>query len=324
MARRKRVIEHVVSADEDGLTALAVLSDLLFDVPTATLKRLLKYEGVTLAGAPVTAGRKVAAGERLLVEDGPGLDQARIPAARLEGFEVLREVHDVLVCFKPAGLPVEAERGLEAREFRGALLHYLGERALRPRVAHRLDKDTSGLILVALSRSALSELSGRFEAREVKKEYLAFVRGRVREEEGLIDTPLETPGRRGKKKAPAKDGKGKDARTRWRVEERFGRHTLVRAFPETGRQHQVRAHLASLGHPIVADFRYGGGKHLLLSDLKPGYRPPADGERPLFGRVALHAHRLSLTVGGELLELEAPPPRDFEVALRQLRKYDPN
>lgn len=317
------MIDHVVTTDEEGLTTLALLSDLLFDVPTATLKRLLKDDLVTLASAPSTAGRKVTAGERLVVEDESALADARIPPAPLDGFEILREVHDVLVCFKPAGVPVEAERGQDALEFKGALLHHLRGRTCRPRVAHRLDKDTSGLILVALSRAALTDLTRRFEAREVKKEYLALVRGRVREDQGVVDLPLLAPSRRSTKKAPLKDGKGKDALTRWRVEERFGRHTLVRAFPETGRHHQVRSHLASLGHAIIADFRYGGGKHLLLSDLKPGYRPSADGERPLFGRMALHAHRLSLTLGGEPFDFEAPPPRDFEVALRQLRKYDP-
>ena len=318
------MIEHVVTEGEEGLTVLAVLSDLLFDLPTAALKRFLKYKLVSLNGAACTAGQKVAAFERLTIEDEAAISHERIPAARLDGFEVLREVNDVLVCVKPAGVAVEAERGVEAREFRGALLHHLGGRGCRPRLAHRLDKDTSGLILVALSRAALTELTQRFEAREVKKEYLVLVRGRLREDKGTIDLPLETARRKSRKKAPVQVGHGKNAVTRWQVEERFGKHTLVRAFPETGRQHQIRAHLASLGHPVVADYRYGGGKALLLSDLKPGYRPPYDGERPLMDRVALHAHRLAFTLAGEDLAFEAPVPRDFEVALRQLRKYDPD
>ena len=155
------------------------------------------------------------------------------------------------------------------------------------------------------------------------KEYLALVRGRTREDGGTIDLPLETQKRSRGNRPRVEVGDGKAALTVWQVEQRFGRHTLLRVFPKTGRQHQVRAHLSAIGHPLVVDRRYGGGEQLLLSEIKRGYRPSADGERPLLARTPLHAHRLgAVSPSGEPLELEAPLPQDMAVALRQLAKYD--
>jgi RluA family pseudouridine synthase len=304
-----------VAPAEAGLTAMAVLADALPDVRTADLRRLFKLDGVTRAGRPCGEGQTLAAGDRLEAEL-TGLP--RIAPAPLPGFEVLARVGDVLACDKPAGAISEDT------PLRAAVLHALeqrGEPRARPRVAHRLDRYTSGILLVALSRAALQRLTAAFEARAVEKEYQALVAGVPRQDAGRVDAPLRVVGR-GKRPVVIDPAQGKPAATRWEVAERFGRHTLLRAWPETGRMHQVRVHLASEGWPIVCDAIYGRKDPLLLSQLKRGKYQPRRGqeEKPLLDRLALHAARLALESEG--LAVESPLATDLELALKRLRKYD--
>lgn len=309
-------------APEDGLEALGVLADALPDVPTAALKRLFASGQVLRAGRACGAGQRLAAGEELSVAAGALARLERVSPAPLPGFAVLYEDPGLLACFKPAGVSVVAERGASERPFLGAVLHHLASRPGRPRLVHRLDRETSGVVLVALDRATLRELGRQFADREVGKEYLALVHGAPREDTGRVELPLAVEQRPRRGRPPVTWGRGKEAATAWEVVERFGRHSLLRACPETGRQHQVRAHLAALGHPLVCDAAYGGRGPLLLSALKRGrYRNKGE-ERPLLARVALHARRLRFVRAGAPCEVVAPLPADFERALACLRRHD--
>ena len=316
---------HEITPAEAGRSLLSVLGDLFPDVRSTDLRELCEHQGVTRDGRQCGAGESVLTGERLEIESEAGLP--RVPAKALKGFEVLRSEAELLVCLKPAGVSVEGDRfAEESAPLRGAVLHALkaeGREPLpRPRFVHRLDKDTSGVLLVALSHTATADLTAQLAGESehrVRKTYLALVEGRLLEAEGLVDVPLLVNG--GRRKAPVRaDGEGKSARTRFERIEVFGRHSWVRLWPETGRTHQLRVHMAHLGHPIVCDAHYGKSEPLLLSKLKRDYRPSRREERPLLARLALHAEAVEFALGPERARVEAALPKDLRVALKQLRR----
>jgi 23S rRNA pseudouridine1911/1915/1917 synthase len=174
--------------------------------------------------------------------------------------------------------------------------------ALRPGIVHRLDKDTSGLLIVAKTEAALRALQAAIKAREVRREYLALVHGRVAVAEGTIEAPIARHPRHRRRMAVVARGRG--AVTRYRVRDRFASATLVEASLQTGRTHQIRVHFAHLGHPVVGDPVYG-----------------RRGERWGMRRQALHAFRLTFTHPGTgaLIAVEAPLPQDMANALDAVR-----
>ncbi len=193
-----------------------------------------------------------------------------------------------------------------------------------PRLVHRLDKGTSGVLLVAKTAAARAELGRQFEDREVGKEYLALARGDPRGDSGTVDLPivpevLTAPGKPRMRTVP--HGQGPPTRTDWRVEERFGRFALLRLTLHTGRTHQIRVHCAALGHPLACDDQYGDGKPLWPSTLA-GADAPERGEAPLLDRVALHSARLVFTHprSGERVAVEAPLPEDMARTVEALRR----
>jgi RluA family pseudouridine synthase len=197
-------------------------------------------------------------------------------------------------------------------------------------VVHRLDRETSGLLLVAWRPEPHRALSIQFQRREVAKTYLAIVRGEVARDEFEVDAPLEKDPAGGSRMRIARPGEGKKSLTRFRTAERFRGFTLLSAHPRTGRQHQIRVHLRHAGHPLAVDPAYGGAAGLFLSELKRGYRPARDRpEAPLIGRVSLHALALEVRdpapapEEGATRRLECPPPKDFQRALDALRRYIP-
>jgi len=192
----------------------------------------------------------------------------------------------------------------------------------RLRLVHRIDKETSGLLMFATNRAAQQHLSHQFQNNQVRKEYLALVAGEVADDQGRIDAPLDRHPSSRERMAVSRHGR--PALTLWRVEERFRGLTLLRVFPRTGKTHQIRVHLASIGLPLAIDPLYNprGPGRLLLSSFKRGYRPPLEGERPLIARLTLHAHRLEFSgMDGETIQLEADLPKDFRAVLAQLRKF---
>lgn len=189
-------------------------------------------------------------------------------------------------------------------------------------VVHRLDRETSGVILFARTPAAHRELSQMFERREIEKTYLALVRGVLTVDRGVIDTAIrEHPSRPGSVHIHPS---GKPSFTAFTVVEYFRGYTLVEARPRTGRLHQIRIHFASIGHPLAVDVTYGGASGLYLSSIKRGYRPkPGEEEKPLIGRVTLHASSIAFKhpSTGENVKIEAPLPKDFRSVLQHLRKW---
>jgi 23S rRNA pseudouridine1911/1915/1917 synthase len=194
---------------------------------------------------------------------------------------------------------------------------------LRPGIVHRLDRDTTGVILVAKSNQVHHRLSGQFERREVAKEYRAIVRGELSADADVIETFLRVhPKAREKMIVCEPDGKARHAVTRYEVLERFRGFTLVRLLPKTGRTHQLRVHMKHLGCPIVADRLYAGHAQLTLGDLDT--EQSGDGaDRTLMSRQALHAFRLEFRhpVTDAPLAMEAPVPEDMQRTLEALQRY---
>jgi RluA family pseudouridine synthase len=234
---------------------------------------------------------------------------------------VIFEDDAVVVFDKPSGLLVAPDRWDKARVNLMGLVHEkLGRHVAN---VHRLDADTSGLLLCAKTKPALDFLSGQFQSKTVGKTYHALVVGSPALDLYTVDFVLKeddaAPGRMCVVKKH-----GKAAVTEFQVLERFGRFALVECRPQTGRTHQIRVHLSASGTPILNDPFYGDETRLLLSELKRGYKGRAD-EKPLIARLALHASRLAFMhpVTRERTEVASPLPNEFEVALKYLRKFRP-
>lgn len=186
---------------------------------------------------------------------------------------------------------------------------------------HRLDRDTSGIIVFAKTEESHKELSQLFEGREMEKYYVGLVYGNMMTASGSIDAPImEHPGKVTKMMTHAK---GKASLTDYEVLESFRLYSWVQFKIHTGRTHQIRVHMQHLGHPIVCDDIYGDAKPVLLSSLKKNFKlaKSADEERPVLSRLALHSFRLKFELRGETFELEAVLPKDLRAVLQQLRKW---
>lgn len=242
---------------------------------------------------------------------------------------ILHVDEDVIVVNKPSGLLSVAGRAHEVSLRELLRAHPRVLETLRPeerdprfgvniRGVHRLDRDASGVILFARSLEAQRDLVRQFEQREVEKIYHAIVSGYVLHD-GVVDRPLmidESAGR-----SRVSDRRGKASVTEFRVLQRLAGNTLVECRPLTGRMHQIRVHMATIGHPLAVDPVYGGGEAIYLSHHKPKYRPSTrHEERPLIGRLTLHAYRLTVMHPRtrEKVTFEAPLPKDFRATVNQL------
>jgi len=226
---------------------------------------------------------------------------------------------DLLAINKPPGLPTLPD-GYDqtAPHVKGLLEGRYGPLW----IVHRLDRDTSGVLALARNPATHRYLSLQFENRTAAKIYHALVSGSPPWEERRVALPLRPDADR-QHRTLVDARQGKLAVTNLRVLERFGLFTLVEARPETGRAHQIRVHLASLGLAVVADGLYGSGAGVYLSQIKPRYKPSRTQAAPLLGRLGLHACALKIQHPdtGDLINLEAPYPKDFENTLRNLRKF---
>jgi 23S rRNA pseudouridine1911/1915/1917 synthase len=297
------------------LTVPAALAGLRFDqalarlVPQHSRSRLSDWIDagkVTLDGSVVAGKRRLAGGERIVVmtgDDAPALHDAPQAIA----LTIVHEDAAIIVVDKPAGLVVHPGSGNRDGTLLNALLHHAPALAGLPRagIVHRLDKDTSGLLVVAKTPTAQTDLVRQLAARTVKREYLAVARGDLARA-AAIDAPI---GRHpGVRTTMAVVATGKPARTHVTPVERFGSATLVRCALETGRTHQIRVHLAAVGHPLVGDPAYGGRR------APPGV--------PAFPRQALHAVRLGLVhpETHRAIQFDAPLPADLDALIAQLRE----
>jgi 23S rRNA pseudouridine1911/1915/1917 synthase len=296
-------LELTVPAALSGRRLDQALAEMLPEFSRSRIQSWIEEGQVLLAGAPAKTRQKVWGGEALSVAPiaHPSETEAAPEAIPLD---IVYEDEAILVLNKPAGLVVHPGSGNWTGTLLNALLHHAPQLRQVPRagIVHRLDKDTSGLMVVAKSIEAQTDLVRQLQARSVSRIYLAVVEGDAAEA-GSVDAPIGRHPRERTKMAVVE--RGKPAVTHFRVLERLPHHTLVECKLETGRTHQIRVHMQSIGHPLVGDPVYG-----------------SRGERKLFHRQALHATRLALLhpVSGELMAWEVPMPPDMAELLDRLRQ----
>jgi len=305
-----RQIELPVGPEETGRRFDLVLQKALGDVSRAFCQKLIRQGHATVNGEKSKPSRALVAGDRVRVDVPPpqttDLRPEEIP------LDVLFEDKDLLVIDKPAGLVVHPAAGHQERTLVHALLHHCrGELSgiggvARPGIVHRLDKDTSGCLLVAKNDVTHRALIAQFQGRDVRKEYLAFVWGELEEEPGKIAAPIGRNPRNRQKMAVNVRG-AKPALTEYEAIERFEECTAVKVVLHTGRTHQIRVHFASIGHPVLGDATYGRKRQ---SPLTARTR-----------RQMLHAHRIGFEHPRtkRWIELTAPLPADMKELLNWLR-----
>jgi len=298
-----------IPAEYAGLRLDAALARLFPEHSRSRLQAWMKEGRVAVDGAAADARRKVLGGEvvRVAVEVPASETAHRAEAIDLP---VVYEDGQLLVIDKPAGLVVHPGSGNWSGTMMNALLHHAPQLAEVPRagIVHRLDKDTSGLLVVAKTLAAQTDLVRQLQARTVRRHYLALVHGGVAAA-GSVDAPIgRHPVQRTRMAIVKRGGAGRDARTHYTPRERFAAATLVECRLETGRTHQIRVHMASIGHPLVGDPVYGK-------------RKSADPVLDAFPRQALHAWRLALVhpATGAEMSWESPLPADFSALLEACR-----
>ena len=296
-----------------GMRLDQALAAALPQYSRARLQRWIRAGAVRANGQAVRARDRVQGGEQLTVEAQFAADTHVAPEAL--PLEILHEDAALLVLNKPPGLVVHPGAGNREHTLQNALLAHDAALARVPRagLVHRLDKDTSGVLMVARTPEVHTRLVAALAKRKVGREYLALCLGEPTGG-GRIDQPI---GRhRSTRTRMAVRGDGREAVTHFRIEERFRAHTLLRVQLETGRTHQIRVHLAHIGFPIVGDPVYGGRKRLLA-----GGAGPLNLALQSFRRQALHAQRLRLQhpLSSRAQSFEAPIPADLEALLRLLR-----
>jgi 23S rRNA pseudouridine1911/1915/1917 synthase len=292
------------------------------------MQKVIDAQAVLVNGHPVKASYKVRPDDAVRVWLPELADDAPVPEDI--PIEVVYDDEAFTVVNKPAGMVVHPAKGnwsgtlVNALQFRyDTLSTVAGEH--RPGIVHRLDRDTTGLLIVAKDDAAHRHLAAQFEQRTVTKEYLAIVAGVPERDSDYVEKTIGPhPTSREKMAIRLPEDGGKPAVTFYQVVDRFRGYALVRCKPQTGRTHQIRVHLAHIGHPIVADKAYSGRDRLTLADLLgPGAGP--EGDAVLIDRQALHAHTLRFThpQTGQALEFVAPLPADMARTLAALRAHRP-
>jgi 23S rRNA pseudouridine1911/1915/1917 synthase len=304
--------QFIVPAEAAGDRLDVFLARQMPDWSRSQIKRLIRDGLVTVGSAPAKkSGEVIEAGMPISVR--AEHEELRATPEDLP-LAVIYEDSDILVVNKAAGMVVHVGSGIKSGTLVNAILHRFAPLGgistmggdLRPGIVHRLDKMTSGLVVVAKNDAAHRRLSDQFKAREVHKTYVALVHGRVAADRGEISRSVgRDPRRRTRMKAGGIAPR--EALTRYRVLRRFGHFTLVEALPQTGRTHQIRVHLASLGHPVVGDTTYGAPAKLRFGDS----------EEPTLPRTFLHAAKLAFMhpLTGAPLEFEAPLPEELATFL---------
>ncbi len=302
MGTRYETVE--LTLDEVGQRLDKALAARLEELSRVQVQTLIREGLVTVNGKPSKAAYRVEGGERV---------QVRVPQPEALSVQpepiplvVLYEDEHVAVIDKPAGMVVHPSFGHTSGTLVNAILARWPQLAElgnveRAGIVHRLDKDTSGVIVVAKTPEALAHLQAQFKARQIEKRYLALVEGIPESSEGVIDAPIGRDPRQRKRMAVTRDGR--QAVTEFRVLELYADHALLEVAPKTGRTHQIRVHLAFIGHPVVGDTVYGRRK-----------------QRVKMKRHFLHAARITFTPTpqSEAVTVEAPLPVPLQDVLRKL------
>ena len=298
----------IVTAEESGERVDALLARHLDGFSRSAAQRLIESGAVLLGGKPVKKNYTCSAGDEFTVTL-PRLADVPLAAQDIP-LDVVYEDDDLIVVNKPRGLVVHPAPGHPDGTLVNALLYHCGDSLSgvggerRPGIVHRIDKDSSGLIIAAKNDFAHLALSAQLSDHSLRRTYEAVVRGRLREDSGTVDAPI---GRHptDRKRMAVTDKASRSAVTHWEVIARYKGYTHVRCRLETGRTHQIRVHMARIGHPLLGDFTYGA---------------PAP-DKGLTGQC-LHARQLRFVHPrtGEAVELEAPLPDYFLEVLKKLRK----
>jgi 23S rRNA pseudouridine1911/1915/1917 synthase len=237
-------------------------------------------------------------------------------------FEILFEDEYLMAINKPPGMLVIPDR---FNKLEKSIIDILKEKNENVFVLHRLDRDTSGALLFAKTEAVHRELSMQFESHKVGKKYIVLVSGVIKNNEGIIDLPLAKKSKN--ENIMIVDRKnGKESITHYKVIKRFERHTLVEAFPKTGRTHQIRIHFKSINYPLAIDKLYSRNEKIFLSDIKTKFKRSESGEKPLMERLTLHSNMLEFThpVSFNKISVQAPLWKDFKILLKNLEKYSSN
>jgi len=338
----QRVIE--VPAEAAGQRLDQFIASQLEGVSRSRVQMLMDQGDVLVNGEREKASLKLRGGERITVTGEPHPAPLKAVAEDIS-LDVVFEDADLAVVNKPAGMMVHAGSGQnEDARSRGTLVNALLYRFkklsstggdLRPGIVHRLDKDTSGLIVVAKNDRTHAALGEMFAGRRMKKTYVALVQGAVERARGTINAGVSRDPVRRTRMTTQPNENARSAVSHYevirRLSNRFGQFTLVKVRIETGRTHQIRVHMASIGHPVVGDTLYGGSGQLTdqvasQAAQSKAARRRADPERLKLGRNFLHAARLEFTHPrtGKLLELEAALPEELKSFLERLESgHDP-
>ena len=297
----------VRTAETGGQRIDAFLAEQVDGLTRSAAQRLMESGAVAVNGGAVKKNYKLCAGDIVALECRPPEETDLIPQAI--PLDVAYEDADVIVVNKPVGMVVHPAPGHPEGTLVNALLYHCGNSlsgingTLRPGIVHRIDRDTSGLIIAAKNDRAHLALAAQLQDHSLYREYEAVCCGGFREESGTVDAPVGRHPKDRKKMAVLRDG-GREAVTHWSVVERLGPYTHIKCRLETGRTHQIRVHMAHIGRPLLGDRVYGG--------------KPFQG---LAGQC-LHARRLSFVhpASGERVYVEAPLPTWFQAVLERLRR----
>ena len=294
---------HNIVADEPGSRLDKYVAEKLPGLSRSQAQKLIAEGDIQVNDRAAKAGLKLNAGDRIRITIPPFAPGSLLPEAI--PLNIVYEDDDLLVIDKTAGLTVHPAPGHPRGTLANAILSHLSRPPdagdQRPGIVHRLDKDTSGLIIVAKNSAAHLNLAGQFKSRAVVKAYLALVRGHLTPEDGIIEAPIGRDSRDRKRMAVVAEGRGRGARTRYHVLRYVNNFTFLEVRPETGRTHQIRVHLAAIGYPVVGDAVYGA-------------------KSPYLSRQFLHASLLGFHIPSDsrYVEFKSELPQDLEQALRAI------
>ncbi len=309
-----------ISEEQSGLRLDVFLQEQLEDVTRSHIRKWIDDQDVLVNGKGQKAGYKLKKGDEILLEE-PDPEPLMSADPEPMDLQIVYEDEDVAIVNKPQGMVVHPSAGHpNGTLVNGLMYHFQGRLSaingvLRPGIVHRIDKDTSGLLVICKSDRAHQALSDRLKDHDITRRYQALVLGNLKEDEGTVDLPIGRASEDRKKMAIVRGGRR--AVTHYRVLERFGALTFVELTLETGRTHQIRVHMKSLQHPVLGDPLYGPSQ--LPSDAA---RLLSSVKDQLGNGQFLHAKVLGFVhpVTGEYMEWESPLPENFRTVLESLRE----
>ena len=302
-------VELTVAEEMSGKRLDSVLAGMMPEYSRSFIQKLFENGSITVGGDPCSEKKRKAAAGDIVEITIPQPERLEVEAEDIP-LDIVYEDDELLVVDKPAGMVVHPAPGNHSGTLVNALMYHCGDAlssingVIRPGIVHRIDKDTSGLLMVAKTDRAHNALSAQLAEHSITRRYKAIVYSNIKEDEGTVDKPIgRDPGNRLRNAVVYTNSK--NAVTHYRVLERFGGFTLVEAVRETGRTHQIRVHMAYIRHPLLGDTLYGPAKN------RYGAK-----------RQMLHAGVLGFVhpVTGEYMEFNSPLPQDFEDVLAKLRK----